>query len=150
MSEDRIEREISIDAPVERVWAVLTEPEYVGDWFCEGEPTPIDLRPGGVMRLDMGQHGKFPTVIVDVDPPRYFSYRWASAFPDELATEDNSTLVEFTLTAEGDGTRLQVVETGFAKLAIPANMVATAGYASHSDGWTVKIEELKQTAEKTA
>ena len=102
------------------------------------------------MRLDHGQYGKFPTVIVDVEPQRYFSYRWASAFPDELATEDNSTLVEFTLTAEGDSTRLQVVETGFAKLAIPANMVEIAGYASHSGGWSVKIEELKLTAEKTA
>ena len=30
---DRIEREVHIAAPIERVWAVLTEPALVGIWF---------------------------------------------------------------------------------------------------------------------
>ena len=33
-----------------------------------------------------------------------------------IPSTGNSTLVEFTLAAEGDGTRLTVVETGFAGL----------------------------------
>ena len=150
MTEDRIEREISIDAPVERVWAVLTEPELVGAWFGQGTPAPIDLRPGGVMQLDHGQYGEFPTVIVAVDPPRYFSYRWASGFPGQLASEDNATLVEFTLTPEGNGTRLQLVESGFAKLTLPAETAETASHASHSNGWPEALGSLKQTAEKVA
>jgi uncharacterized protein YndB with AHSA1/START domain len=150
VNEDRIEREISIDAPVERVWAVLTEPEFVGEWFCQGEPIPIDLRPGGVMRLDHGQYGKFPTVIVDVDPPRYFSYRWASAFPDVLADETNSTLVEFHLAAEGALTRLTVCESGFATLKIPAGREAFASFESHSQGWTEVIRNLANYVENGA
>src|SRR5205085_9304392 len=35
-TKDRIAREISIAAPVERVWAVLTEPAHVGSWFGQG------------------------------------------------------------------------------------------------------------------
>jgi uncharacterized protein YndB with AHSA1/START domain len=148
MSEDRIEREITIEAPVERVWAVLTEPEHVGRWFGTGEPTPVDLRPGGTMLLDHGS--KFPTTIVKVDPPHYFSYRWASAYPGEVAVEGNSTLVEFSLTPEGGSTRLRVVETGFADLVIPEETKAGASWESHSAGWTEKAGSLKEYAERLA
>ena len=148
MSRDRIEREIAISAPVSRVWAVLTEPQHVGSWF--GESAEIDLRPGGIQRLDHGEYGKFPTLIVKVDAPNYFAYRWASAYPGVVATDDNSTLVEFFLTPEDDGTRLRVVETGFAALSIPPEREATAGYDSHSQGWTEVIGNLARYAEKPA
>jgi uncharacterized protein YndB with AHSA1/START domain len=148
MTADRIEREITIDAPVERVWAVLTEPEQVSQWFSAGSPAEIDLRPGGIMRLDHSGGNVFPTRIVRVEPPRYFSYRWASAYPGVETTDDNSTLVEFTLTPEGEGTRLRLVESGFASLAIPEERVAQAGYESHREGWTDKLEEVRQHAEK--
>jgi uncharacterized protein YndB with AHSA1/START domain len=148
MSKDRIEREIVISAPVSRVWAVLTEPQHVGNWF--GESAEIDLRPGGIQRLDHGEHGKFPTLIVKVDPPNYFAYRWASAYPGVVANDDNSTLVEFFLAPEDDGTRLRVVETGFAALTIPPEREATAGYDSHSQGWTEVVGNLARYAEKPA
>ncbi|MFJ9414209.1 SRPBCC family protein [Streptomyces sp. NPDC101227] len=147
-AKDRIEREITIAAPVERVWAVLTEPEHVGSWFGQGEPTPVDLRPGGIMHLDHGEYGQFPTVIVKVEPPHHFSYRWASAHPGDVATERNSTLVEFTLTPEGEGTRLRVVESGFAGLHIPEERTKTASYESHSEGWSGQVKNIKQYAER--
>ena len=150
MSQDRIEQEIVIDASPERVWAVLTEPEHVGQWFGQGKPAPIDLRPGGVMHLDHGEHGEFPTVIVDVDPPRAFSYRWASGYPGETATETNSTLVEFTLAAEGAGTRLKVVESGFTTRTNPADPSPDASYESHTTGWIGVLAELKKRSEKLA
>ncbi|NUJ99698.1 SRPBCC family protein [Streptomyces lunaelactis] len=150
MSEDRIERDITIAAPVERVWAVLTEPEHVGSWFGQGKPTPVDLRPGGTMHFDHGEYGQFPTTIVKVDPPHHFSYRWASAHPGEQAVDGNSTLVEFTLTPDGEGTHLRVVETGFADLVIPEDRVDTAGYESHSSGWTEQMDNIKKYAERLA
>jgi uncharacterized protein YndB with AHSA1/START domain len=39
-----IEQELHVDAPVERVWQVVTDPAYVVQWF--GQPADIDLRPG--------------------------------------------------------------------------------------------------------
>jgi uncharacterized protein YndB with AHSA1/START domain len=148
VTEDRIEREIAIAAPVERVWAVLTEPEHVGKWFGQGPPASIDLRPGGVMNLDHGQHGQFPTRIEKVDPPHYFSYRWASGYPGQEATEDNSTLVEFTLTPDGGGTLLRVAESGFATVVIPEDRRASASYESHSAGWIEKMAEMREYAER--
>jgi uncharacterized protein YndB with AHSA1/START domain len=150
MENDRIEQEIVIDAPVERVWSVLTEPEHVGRWFGQGVPAPIDLRPGGIMTVDHGEYGTFPTRIVKVDAPRYFSYLWASAYPGQEATEENSTLVEFRLVPDGNATRLRLVESGFASLEIPAEKQATASYESHTTGWTGMLDRAKQYAERPA
>ena len=148
MDRDKIEKDIFVKAPVERVWAVLTEPQHVGAWFGQGEPLAIDLRPGGVMHLDHGEHGQFPTLVVAVEPPRHFAYRWASAYPGELATADNSTLVEFFLEPEADGTRLRLVESGFAGLTIPADRAESAGYDSHEGGWTAMLAKCQEYAER--
>ena len=135
MSDDRIEREIQIAAPIDRVWAVLTEPEHVGTWFGVGVPTEIDLQPGGIMVLDHGIHGRYLTRFVEVSPPHLLSYRWAAAFPDVVADDSNSTLVEFSLTTTTTGTALRVVESGFASITIPAGREERASMESHSDGW---------------
>ena len=142
MDNDSIEREITIAAPIERVWSILTEPDHIGVWFGTGTPAQIDLRPGGRMELDHGVHGSYSTTIVKVDPPHTFSYRWASAHPGVLATEENSTLVEFTLKETAGGTLLRVVESGFASIVIPADREASAGYESHAQGWTGVIEKI--------
>jgi uncharacterized protein YndB with AHSA1/START domain len=150
MIKDRIERDVTINAPVQRVWAAITEPQHVGTWFGQGEPARIDLRPGGIMHLDHGEHGQFPTRIEKVDPPHYFAYRWASAYPGQVADDDNSTLVEFFLEPDGDATRLRLVESGFAALTIPADREPTAGYDSHSRGWTEMVAKAKEYAENLA
>jgi uncharacterized protein YndB with AHSA1/START domain len=142
LSTDRIEREVTISAPIERVWAVLTEPAHVGTWFGNGTPAEVDLRPGGVMVLDHGPYGRYLTLIVHVDPPHALSYRWASVFPDVLATEDNSTLVEFTLEPTAEGTLLRLSESGFDSLVIPPEREESAGYESHSNGWSGVIAKL--------
>jgi uncharacterized protein YndB with AHSA1/START domain len=148
MSNDKIERETFIKAPIERVWAVITQPAEIDGWFSPGGPASVDLRPGGVMTLNHGEYGTFPMLIVTVDPPLHFAYRWASAYPGEIATEDNSTLVQFFLDPEADGTRLRLVESGFAGTSIPAGREATAGYDSHAGGWTEMVNRLREYAEK--
>ena len=148
MTQDRIEKEISIAAPVERVWAVLTEPEHVGAWFGQGTPAEIDLRPGGIMVADHGEHGTFPARIEKIDPPHYLSYRWATGYPGQETTDDNSTLVEFTLAPDGTGTRLRLTESGFASLVIPAGREGNASYESHLSGWTDVLAALVRTAER--
>lgn len=148
MTRDRIERETFIKASVERVWEVITQPEHVGVWFGRGEPAEIDLRPGGIMRVDHGEFGVFPTLIVTVDPPRHLAYRWAGAYPGEVADETNSTLVELFLEPADGGTLLRVTESGFAALSIPADRESSAGYDSHRLGWQEVIKNLKGYAER--
>ncbi|XVQ15254.1 SRPBCC family protein [Spirillospora sp. CA-255316] len=148
MAQDRIEREIAIAAPVERVWAVITEPGHVGTWFAaDGKPAEIDrLEPGGRMVVDHGEHGVFPMRIVTVEPPRVFSYRWASLLPGQEATDDNSTLVEFTLSPDGEGTLLRIVESGFAALPV-SEEERERSFQSNSGGWTGMTERVRDYTE---
>jgi uncharacterized protein YndB with AHSA1/START domain len=150
MTTDRIEREITIAAPVERVWAVLTQPEHVGVWFGTGAPAQIDLRPGGTLAFDHGESCDYLGLIVAIDPPRSFSFRWAAVYPGVVASEENSTLVEFTLEPAEDGTLLRVVESGFDALIIPPDRVEFAGYESHSNGWAEVMTKLGELAEGEA
>jgi uncharacterized protein YndB with AHSA1/START domain len=146
MTNDRIERQITIAAPVERVWDILTDPQHVSAWFCDGNPVTIDLRPGGVMTIDHGPGKSFPTRIDKVDPPHYLAYRWASDHPDVLADDTNSTLVEFTLAPQGKGTLLTLSESGFAALA--SGPTDNGSYESHSGGWTGKLASLLEYSER--
>jgi uncharacterized protein YndB with AHSA1/START domain len=150
MSTDRIERETTIEAPVERVWELLTQAEHVGRWFGDAG-AEIDLRPGGAMVMHWREHGSSRGRIEAVEPHSRFSYRWAP-FKDpggEEPAEGNSTLVEFTLAPHGDGTRLRVVETGFAALATSEEQRARNA-ESNTEGWAFELGELADYAAKVA
>jgi uncharacterized protein YndB with AHSA1/START domain len=150
MVRDRIERETVIDAPLERVWEVITEAEHLGRWFGDAG-AEIDLRPGGAMVLRWAPDRAHRGRVVAVEPPTRFSYRWAP-FDDpggDEPVEGNSTLVEFTLQAEGLGTRLRVVETGFASLAASDEQRAR-NFDGNTEGWQRETDELREYAEKVA
>ncbi|SEF36150.1 Uncharacterized conserved protein YndB, AHSA1/START domain [Amycolatopsis pretoriensis] len=127
-----IEREILIAAAPEKVWPLVAEP---GFWATDDETVHGTLaEEGRTLVVTHSEHGGFPIRVEKVDPPHYLAYRWVSAFPGEELRDGNSTLVEFTLTPEGDGTRLRVVESGFTELptsdANRANVVK-----DHTAGW---------------
>jgi uncharacterized protein YndB with AHSA1/START domain len=150
MVPDQIERETVINAPVERVWELITEAEHLGRWFGDAG-AEIDLRPGGAMVLRWAGHGLSRGRVVAVEPPRRFSYRWAP-FKDpsgEEPVEGNSTLVEFTLQPVGGATRLRVVESGFASLATSEQQRAQ-NVDSNTEGWERETGELREYAEKVA
>ena len=76
MVPDQIEREITIEAPVDRVWDVITQAEHIGQWFGDAG-AEIDLRPGGRLTCSWKEHGTVNAIVEQVDRPRAFSYRWA-------------------------------------------------------------------------
>jgi uncharacterized protein YndB with AHSA1/START domain len=148
MVSDKIERETVIAAPVERVWALLTEAEHLGRWFADAG-AEIDLRQGGAMTLTWTGHGTQSARVVAVEPPTRFAYRWAP-FKDpggDEPVEGNSTLVEFTLAPVADGTRLRVVESGFAALATSDEQRAE-NHKGNTEGWAMELGELADYAQK--
>jgi uncharacterized protein YndB with AHSA1/START domain len=150
MAADQIERETVIAAPVERVWALITEAEHVGRWFGDAG-AEIDLRPGGTMTLRWTEHGTSHARIEQVEPHSLFSYRWAP-FEDPGGAEPvegNSTLVEFTLAEEGDGTRLRVVESGFAGL-LCSDEQRAANLEGNTAGWKAELGDLEAYASRVA
>lgn len=147
MIEDRIEREILIAAPVERVWSLVAQP---GFWVAdEASLRGTVAREGESMVAKNPEYGDFPVLVEKVEPPTYLAYRWASAFPGEELREDNSTLVEFTLMAEGDQTRLRVVESGFATLA-GSDELRSQAVQDNTGGWPQVLDALKGRAENTS
>ncbi len=140
MVPERIEREILIDAPLEVVWSVVTEPEHVSGWFSDS--AEIDLRPGGQAILTWEEHGTVHGRVERVEPPNFFSFHWARG-PGSEFREDNSTLVEFSLSAEGDGTRLLVVESGFPGLD-GSEKEKSDDFEAHTRGWRLELDELSE------
>jgi uncharacterized protein YndB with AHSA1/START domain len=138
---DAIEREILIDAPPSVIWAIVTEAQHLAGWFSD--EAEIDLRPGGRMLLTWHGHGTYEGRVETVDPPRLFAFRWQTR--DGELTETKSTLVVMTLEVEEAGTRLRVVESGFATLPWPDD--ARARYADeNAKGWLTEFDELRAYA----
>lgn len=145
MTEDRIERETLIAAPLERVWSLVAQP---GFWVADKASLPGTVaEEGKTMIARNPEHGDFPVRVEKVEPPTYLAYRWTSAFPGEELREDNSTLVEFTLSQEGDRTRLRVVESGFTALA-GSEELRSQNHKDHSEGWPLELGALKDRAEQ--
>ena len=149
MTPDQIERETVIDAPVERVWSVLTEAEHISGWFAE-RGAEIDLRPGGLLTMHWNEWPTTRARVEAVEPPHRFAYRWTAHFAaaDEPA-EGNSTLVEFTLTPTPDGTRLRVVESGFAALAT-GDDERKRNYDDNVGGWKQVLAQFEAHIAKVA
>ncbi|MEZ0292966.1 MAG: SRPBCC domain-containing protein [Solirubrobacteraceae bacterium] len=149
MVPDRIERDILIDAPIERVWAVITEPEHLQRWWADAG-AEVDLRPGGAYILRERQWGEARGRVEAVDPPHRLAYRWSAHHArDEDPGEGTSTLVEFTLAPEADGTRLRVVETGFASLSTSAE-AATRNHDDNVGGWREVLRMVDEYATRVA
>jgi uncharacterized protein YndB with AHSA1/START domain len=144
---DRISHEIVIDAPPERVWQLITEADHIREWFAFDGAT-IDLRPGGELVMRWKEHGTFYSRIERVEPPYQFSYR-GSIHPDQAPADGNTTLVEFTISAEGNGSRLRVVESGFRDLA-KSDEERAEFVAGNIQGWSGGFTALQEYVERLA
>jgi uncharacterized protein YndB with AHSA1/START domain len=147
MIPDQIEREIIINAPVDRVWAALTEPQHLGTWFGDSG-AEVDLRPGGTLTITWKEYGTARTTIERVEPKSFFSWRWTPGGIKDT-TPDNTTLVEFSLVPEGAGTRLKVVESGFRNLKVTDEEKSQA-FKDNTGGWQSEIDELRGYVERLA
>lgn len=130
--QDTIERQMTFELPREVVWAALTEPEQIARWFGTG--AELDLRPGGEGILTWAEQGVTTRVVVEiVEPPSRFAYRWEPGGSDRGGP---TTLVDFTLEEIRGGTRLKLVESGFAKL-------GEASWQGNEYGWDEELGHLR-------
>ena len=140
MVQDQIEREVVIEAPVERVWRLLTEAEHLGTWFGDAG-AEIDLRPGGELLMRWNKFGTVHARVERVEPNRRFSFRWVPGADGVPPAAGNSTLVEFTLAEQAGTTVLKVVESGFASLQ-RSDEERRRMRAGNVEGWTSELDEL--------
>lgn len=151
MIPDVIERETTIAASPARVWELITTAEHLGTWFGDAG-AELDLRPGGALALRWEQYGTVHGRVEAVEPQRRFAFRWTIIGRDDDAAfrEETSTLVEFTLAeADGGGTTLRVVESGFAGLATN-DAERRQRHEDNTRGWADELDELRRYAERVA
>lgn len=156
MNSDRIEKEVVLRAPLERVWRAISDADEFGQWFgvrFDGPfiagasvtgvitPTAVDEE---VARAQQPHAGKSDTwEIVALEPKRRFAFRW-HPYAVESGTDysqEPTTLVEFTLTETGEGVLLRIVESGFD--AIPAER-RVAAFEANSEGWAAQTQLVRK------
>ncbi|WP_432946555.1 SRPBCC domain-containing protein [Kribbella sp. CA-253562] len=143
-----LEREIHIDASPEVVFEVVSSPEHVREWWPDEADYPAVA--GGSGRIVFGQGTADPKVVqitvIEVEPPRLFSFRWTHPVGEPAATA-NSLLVTFELVPTGTGTTLKLTETGFRERGLEL-AVAEAEYRDHANGWDFFLPRLGPYVEK--
>jgi uncharacterized protein YndB with AHSA1/START domain len=170
-STDRIEKRVSLRAPVSRVWRAIADAGEFGRWF--GFTLDGEFEPGKAMRgkfigiLDEAalvehQKGlglkpskvKLPDgnavfcTVERIEPEKYFSFRWIPYGIDTEADPNNEpmTLVEFHLEAIASGTQLTIVESGFDR--VPAHRRDRA-FRMNQGGWAAQANNLTKYVEGT-
>jgi uncharacterized protein YndB with AHSA1/START domain len=151
MSTDRIEKQVLLKAPLDRVWRAIGDSTEFGRWFgamfdgpfVAGQsvraviaPTQVDAEVAKLQEAHAGTASIWQ--IVAVEPRKRLAFRWHpfAIDPGVDYSREPTTLVEFTLTEAADGVWLQIVESGFD--AVPADRRAQA-FEANSGGWAKQV-----------
>ena len=128
-----------LDAPLERVFRALVDPDELARWWGPaGFTSPsVDFEPGvgRGYRIEMqppdGEAFYLRGVFREVDPPRRLAYTFIWEDPDP---DDQENLVTLTLEDLGESTRLMVDQRPFA---------TEDRLQLHRDGWSDSFERLR-------
>ena len=141
---DRIEEQVLLRAPRERVWRALTNPDELGAWFGINL-AGATIAPGVHLQRNFTipghEHMVFDVTIEELVPERRFAWRWHpnAVEPGVDYSAEPRTLVTFTLEdAPGGGTLLRVIESGFD--AVPAHRRAAA-LLGNASGWRSQLQK---------
>ncbi|WP_163507227.1 SRPBCC domain-containing protein [Fodinicola acaciae] len=140
--DDAIEQTITIEAGLDRVWELVTEP----GWWVPSDGAVVSTRAAGerVVR-ESAQWGRFIVEVARIRPRSYVAFRWASAFPGAEPVPGRSTLVEFFVTERPGGVEVRLVESGFTALDLPAQGRGSAR-EGNVGGWREQLAGLAARA----
>ena len=136
----RLHLERVLPAPPERVFALSTEPQLLGQWWGpNGFSVPsveVDARVGGRYRIEMqppsGDAFFLSGEFREVEPGSrlVYTFRWEPPDPD-----DRETVVVLSLRTLGESTALTVDHGDFA---------TEERRALHVQGWSESIDRLEE------
>jgi uncharacterized protein YndB with AHSA1/START domain len=138
-----IEREIFVEASPEVVFEVITQPEHLREWWPD--EVTLEAVPGAEGELVFNRRdgdGAFhvPLTVLELDPPRLFSFRWGYE-AGETPAVGNSYLVTFDLEPSATGTTVRMTETGFRERGWEIAKLEET-YNDHVEGWDMFIPRL--------
>jgi uncharacterized protein YndB with AHSA1/START domain len=112
-----VRMEDRFDTAIGDVWSALTDPLRLGRWYGEVEG---DLRLGGEFHARLPGAGDRTGRVDACERPRRLALTMRD--PDPQPGQPGETVIEVTLTADGDQTSLVVEERG-----MPLNLLAAYG-----------------------
>ena len=133
-------REITIHAPAARIFAALTEPEQLVQWWGDDTMYHVramerDLRVGGRWQTTGEMADGTPFTVEGIyrviEPPRLLEYTWHPNWVQRAGLPD--TVVRVELQERAGGTLVRVTHSGFTEL---------ADKQSHDLGWARVLEWL--------
>ena len=153
---DRVEKQILIRAPQDRVWHAISDSKSFGDWFgvqfdgqfaagqeVRGRIVPTKADPE-VAEMQERHKGIPMTFVVDrIEPKHLFSFRWHPFAIDPTIdySHEPMTLVTFQLEPTAGGTLLTVVETGFDSIPIARRADA---FEANDEGWAAMVNVVEK------
>ncbi len=147
---DRLEKQVTLDAPRSRVWHAITDVSQFNSWFGVSLAGPFvpGAEVSGNITIRNYEHVTMRIWIEKMEPESFFSFRWHPHAVDAGVDYSNepTTLVSFTLEETGKGTRLTIIESGFD--AIPASRRDMA-FKMVSNGWGSQLENIRKFLAKT-
>jgi uncharacterized protein YndB with AHSA1/START domain len=136
-----VEEIVEIDAPIADVYAALTEPDELVQWWGSDngyrcETMERDLRPGGAwITRGTGSDGKPFSVsgtYTIVDPPNVIAFTWN--YDWKQGADAVETLVRYDLSEANGVTTLRVTQSGFTDV---------TDRDDHAKGWPVVFSWLR-------
>ena len=101
-----VERELP--HPPEKLWRALTQPHLIEEWLMKNDFSPVV---GHRFNLRGEWGGVLDCEVLEVVPNKMLAYTWNFAHAD--AAYNLRSVVVFTLTPTGAGTRLRMEQSGF-------------------------------------
>ncbi|MGK6320622.1 SRPBCC family protein [Sphingomonas sp. DT-204] len=126
--------ERDIPHPPERIWRALTLPHLIEEWLMKNDFDPVV---GHRFNLTGEWGGVLDCQVLVVEPDRELSYSWTFRHDDPAFALES--VVTFTLTPTGTGTRLRMEQQGFR----PDQKQAYGGARA---GWQQFLARLEQVA----
>jgi uncharacterized protein YndB with AHSA1/START domain len=99
---------------VEKVWECLTDADLLGQWLMKNDFKPMvghKFRFHGKPLPKMGWDGIVYCEVLEIVPNQKLVYNWKGGPKPGVIELD--TLLTWTLSADGDGTRLVLEHSGF-------------------------------------
>jgi uncharacterized protein YndB with AHSA1/START domain len=102
-----IRKEVVYPHPPEDVWTAITDPRALAEWLMPNTFKPV-VGHKFEFRTDpmTGCENHTECEVIEVDPPRRLAYTWLIVWNKDYRTKPRPMVVSWTLTREGEGTRL--------------------------------------------
>lgn len=156
MSTDRIEKQILLRAPRERVWRAISDAREFGLWFGVGfdgpfvegtrltgkiTPTTVDAEVAKMQESHAGM--PFDWTVERIEPMTRISFRWHPFAIDPAVdySKEPTTLIEFELLDAPGGILVKISESGFDQIPLARRAKA---FTANERGWEIQTTLIEK------